>query len=341
PDGRLLAVGPRAHIWKPNGSIFYSEIKHPRVGFSGQKVQWGWSPVASCLVDIYPGMSGALSVTVLPPEDPQAVSHHVLMRGGVRNFSFSPDGASLAVFTNEGEPAVQIIDLQSNVMDKVMTLPEQTCCVTFAGWADSDVLFWAEPSGFVAGGGWKLQGVGLGGSVRLYAPTMYPDPRAIERCGDDVVAIVGEAASNQAPPVRRYLKRLRPDRFPRNLYRNGDAQAWPACDPAGQLALVVLKGKGYNADGQIQIVKDGEALKRFSFPTIPSHLDWGPAGTGLVFLVPERERCHLWIIKTSDTPERLDVAVPCRSMDTSDPWDWSVTPPDGLPARRWIFSTQS
>lgn len=344
PDGSFIGEGPEGHIYSVERDRYLDRLLHDGVESYHKKVRWGWSPIANCVLDVPARYPGALGLTVFSG-DGVGWNERVLFKNGVSSFAYSPDGKQLAVYMHDGARfGIHIVDLVTNEVHEVVEFGATQCCFNFAGWTagGKQVLYWAHPSGPVPGGGWKLEGVGMERKNQVFARTMVPDRDHLAPCGGWLFGIVGESMSSESPELRSVLKVLVPRNQPDEVYQlpNLDASTAPTCGPTSDLAVVGVKGKGSNARFRLFILdEEKEVSRRIPLDGLPKEVEWGP--NAILFLVPSSERCHIWLVRDGGQPERLDTAVPCRSLEHSQSWDWSATPPDGLPVRRFLNNPRS
>ena len=345
PSGRVLAVGPQGLFWTPEGArVPIGDVQHGMV--VGARGRWGWSPIADCGAHI--DANGELLITAVDPgtstKGGLAVGAGIaLVRPAVESFSFSPDGRSLGLVIVDGRRReIWVADLERNNMAAVTRFPSSTCCVTLGGWTPdgAELLFWAASGASVSADGWLLQSVDPKNRRISSFTAVRVRPEFLERCAGALLGIVGgdrfdvgpmRLAELQAGAAPRYLTPASESHFRFSCTANGALIATPrgelrdGSDPVGSTSrteVTILR-----ADGS-EVITLTPAGMSDAAP------EWGPPGTGLIFVRLSDGAATVLFAAEGRTPTALGVSVSIPRPDSA--WhqvlDWSVTPPDGLPA---------
>lgn len=367
PSGRYLAAGSQGLMWTADGESVLAANGEFQHGFVWQSPAdpWGWSPVADCGLSIESGapgvrFGGALWVSSADP-DVTSLGRPLLDRG-VESFAYSRDGRRLGLVLKEGRVrSLWFAHLEQNRMVEVRRFVRHTCCIELAGWSpdDRDLLYWAGSGASVMADGWPLEGVNAWGKVSRYTPRtssrgfrlsngIFTEPDWIVNCGGRLVAPLG---GDRFPTSGRVISFLRPNRRPVRVSSGNFADVDPTCSPNGELIVVARSP----ALGNANVRPPQEALYLLS-ATDPRNADplrpiteeggpsegspeWGPPHTGILYLSRLRGSAdpELWFIaEGSSQPRSLGLTVSCaRALGPCNPtmlYDWSATPPDGLPA---------
>lgn len=100
PSGRFLATGDQGLFWRRDGSqVLYSngEFGHGMVSLT-PRAPWAWSPIADCGMSIEEGTLYASTI------DPFVSGTGIaLIKGGVTEFAFEPNGLALRFSVAEGD----------------------------------------------------------------------------------------------------------------------------------------------------------------------------------------------------------------------------------------------
>lgn len=345
PSGQVLAVGPQGLFWTAEGArVFGGDFQHGMV--AGARGRWGWSPIADCGVQI--DEDGELLITAVDPSTSTtgrlAVGAGIpLVRPTVESFAFSPDGRSLGFVIVDGRRTeIWVADLEKNTMAAITRFPSSTCCVTLGGWSadGAELLFWAAPGTSVSADGWLLQSVDPATRRISSFTAVRVHPELLERCAGDLLGIVGGDRFDVGP---MRLAKLRAGAAPSYLTPRTESHFGFSCTSNGAL-IATARGE----------VRDGSEAVRSTTPTeitilradgsevitlTPAGMsdgvpEWGPPGTGLIFVRLSDGAATVLFAAEGRTPTALGVSVSIPRPDFA--WqqvlDWNATPPDGLPA---------
>ena len=345
PSRRVLAVGPQGLFWTTEGArVPIGDIQHGMV--LGIRGRWGWSPIADCGIHI--AQNGELLITAVDSSTATtgglAVGPGIPLVGPtVESFAFAPDGRSLGLVIVEGKRrAIWVADLERNKMTEVTRFPSSTCCVTLGGWSPdgAELLFWAASGASVSADGWLLQSVDPETRRISSFTALRVRSEFVERCAGDLLGIVGgdrfdvgpmRLGELQAGEGPSYLTPRTESHFGFSCTENGALIATArgdvrdGSDPVGspsQTEVTILR-----ADGSEVITLTPEGMT-------DAAPEWGPPGTGLIFVRLSGGDATVLFAAEGRTPTALDLSVSIPRPDSA--WDqvldWSATPPDGLPA---------
>lgn len=331
PSGRYVAIGPQGLFWTAEGEQVIhmnGEFQHGIV--QGRSGRWSWSPISDCAVEIE-DQDGRL---LLAHIDSRITLFGLeLVRRDVESFAYSHDGRQLGLVIREDRVAsLWIADLTRSRMDEVRRFQRATCCIALAGWSpdDRDLLYWAGSGASVMADGWPLEGIDAQGRVREYEP-MITDPRYLEECGGRLLAVLGGGRGQLPEFATRRLSFIQPGRTPERLTPVSVVTHWPTCAPGGRL-VAAIEARDTDSPGRLVVLDEaGRVRQRFEVmgATIP---EWGPGGTGVLFAQrPSSGPCMLWFAPEGAGPRSTGLSVSCRRVYLPRMYDWSATPPDGLP----------
>ncbi len=345
PSGRVLAVGPQGLFWTADGTrVLGGDVQHGMV--RGTRGRWAWSPIADCGVHI--DERGELLVTAVDPSiaTPGGLSVGVgipLVHPEVESFAFSPDGRSLGLVMIDGRRRdIWVADLERNTMAEVVRFPSPMCCVTLGGWSPNsdELLFWAAPGGSVSADGWLLRAVDPGSGRISALGALRVRPEFLERCAGDLLGIVGGDRFDVGP---MRLAELRMGADPRFLTPGDESHFYLSCTPSGTLIATaraqVVDGSapvGSTPRSELTILRaDGSEVVTLTPEGLSDVApEWGPPGTGLVFVRLSDGDAMVWFAPEGGGPTSLGVSLRAPTPDFA--WqrvlDWSVSPPNGLPA---------
>jgi hypothetical protein len=318
PSGRYLAAGSPGLLWSARGNI----VLHPNQEFQHGLVQdsegaWAWSPVADCGVAIEG--DGSLWATIV---DDAYITP--LVQRDVEMFSFSPDGTRLGVvLERDGRRSMWIVDLAKGTRHLVRRFTPDVARVAFGGWTPEGrgLLYWAIPGGS-KGKAALLRSVDIQGRVDRWGNTVV-SKHALARCG---TRLLGLLEAN--PGVRTRLASLRRNKDPIRL-SGPRVQSAITCSPNDRFIVadrggrLVLLGRRGDFIGTMTVVETPNGQWSESLP------EWGSVGTGVVFM----RSMHL-VTFVSYVPEGGDARLVLQVRFPASPgaaFDWSATPPDGLP----------
>ena len=345
PSGRVLAVGPQGLFWTPEGaSVPLGDVQHGLV--VGARGRWGWSPIADCGVHI--DENGELLIAAVDPNTSTkgrlAVGAGLpLVRPTVESFAFAPNGRSLGLVIVEGKRReIWVADLERNTMKAITRFPSSTCCVTLGGWTPdgAELLFWAASGASVSADGWLLQSVDPETRRVSSFAAVRVRPEFLERCAGDLLGIVGGDRFDVGPmrlgelqvgAGPSYLTPRTESHFSFSCTANGALMATArgavrdGSDPVGstsQTEVTILR-----PDGSEVITLTPEGMN-------DAAPEWGPPGTGLIFVRISGDDATVLFAAEGRTPTALgmSVSVPRPDIAWQQVLDWSATPPDGLPA---------
>ena len=331
PSGRFIAIGQQGLFWTSAGEVVLfanEEFSHGLV--QGSTGKWSWSPIADCGIGIEDDFDGALQANHI---DPGVAANVRLVNRGVESFVFSRDGRRLGLVLKEGRiRSIWIVDLAGNRMHEVRRFQRAMCCINLAGWSidDRDLLYWAAPGVSVAADGWELRSVSSDGSSARWGATL-PSPDALEFCGDRLLAIVGGDRFRQ----NNRLAMLRRNRPPLLIAPRANHSEL-TCASSGSLVTVVRNGRLVLLDGNgafVRFLTQVETANGVFGESLP---EWGPPGTGILFERHMHLIRQLWYIPEGGTTRFLAHLLAHRRLlvrhHPGALFDWSATPPDGLPA---------
>ena len=215
--------------------------------------------------------------------------------------------------------------------------PEGQCCVVFAGaWLDNESpLLWIGPGVSVMADGAELDA--LNGdengraSLSKIAAAIVPDPTYVARCGDSLVAVVGGGRPYPTISHKR-LATIAPGEQANYLTPQREAYQSPACSPDGAYVAAVAAPDGTGgAEGHVTIVSaSGGVVQRLTSGSGEGDYspEWGPSGTGVLFgRKPSGSTdMTLWYVPEGSSPRATSIHA--------SSFDWSATPPTGLPAEK-------
>lgn len=325
PSGRILAVGPQGLFWRPNGTLVsIGDVQHGLV--EGRRGTWGWSPLADCGVQV--SESGALHAVAANPF--VAGVGTVLIEDGVESFSFAPDGQKLGLVLKDGnDRSIWIADLVRNRMHQARDFPRHTCCISLGGWTPSgdELLFWAGSGASVMADGWLLESVGGGGEGHEWGTTI--PSASLAECDKRLLGVVGGDRHGRGGR----LAVLRSNQSERFLTDKRDRVSAFSCSPddryfvaQSDARLALLDSTGTRVRYLTDIDTPNGQFSEFA-------PEWGPPRTGILFVRGLHLVSQLWFIPEGAATER-----PVVDLELSGRWnahslfDWSVTPPSGLPA---------
>ena len=340
PSGQYLATGPQGLFWEPDGTrvLFANgEFSHGAVS-TVPRGTWGWSPVADCTVSIESGGLFAASVDPLV-----TYTGAELVRQGVESFAFAPDGRALGIVIAESKRrSIWVADLIANKMTEVTRFPSPTCCVTLGGWTPdgAELLFWAASGASVSADGWLLQSVDPETRRVSSFTALRVRPEFLEHCAGDLLGIVGGDRFDVGP---MRLAQLRAGSAPRYLTSANESHFGFSCTPNGAL-IATARGEVRDGSDQVGSASPTEVtiLRRDGSEVITltpagandAAPEWGPPGTGLIFVRLSDGDATVLFAAEGRTPTALgvSVSVPRSDYEWQQVLDWSATPPDGLPA---------
>lgn len=346
PSGRVLAVGPQGLFWTPDGArVPAGDVQHGMV--VGLRGGWGWSPIADCGVHI--AANGELLITAVDPgtttKGRLAVGAGItLVRPAVESFAFAPDGRSLGLVIVDGKRrTIWVADLERNTMKAITRFPSSTCCVTLGGWSPdgAELLFWAASGASVSADGWLLQSVDPETRRISSFTAVRVRPEFLERCAGDLLGIVGGDRFDVGP---MRLGKLQAGAGPSYLTPRTESHFSFSCTANGAL-IATARGEvrdgsdpvGSTSRTEVTILRtDGsEAITLTPAGTSDGAPEWGPPGTGLIFVRLSDGDATILFAAEGRTPTALGVSVSIPRPDSAlhQVLDWSATPPDGLPAR--------
>lgn len=340
PSGRFVAAGPQGIIWTADGRSILSangEFDHGIVWLT-PKALWGWSPIADCGLSVE---DGALLVSSV---DPAVTGLGLeLLHRRVGEFAFSPDGRKLALGLSFGiSGALGIADLGTGRINVFAGV-----CCTPLGWTpDGETLLYYRPQGpSLDADGIRVRGLSLAG--RRFDFGTHVTTRSIDSCGD--TPIVSVSGWRDVTDHAR-LGFLRPGQDPLFITDGRPSYMDATCSHDGSLIAAVrtpvLYGSGrfrwrdLLARRIVLLDEDGDPIRTIADDAAygDDYPDWGPPGTGLMFIRITREAPHeVWFVPEGSSPRFAGVEV-------TEPgyyygayaWqrvvDWSATPPTGLPA---------
>ncbi|MDQ3962559.1 MAG: hypothetical protein M3277_01375 [Actinomycetota bacterium] len=362
PSGRYLAAGSQGLMWTAEGESILAANGEFQHGFVWQSEAdpWGWSPVADCGLSIESGapgvrFGGALWVS---SADPNVTSlGQSLINRGVESFAYSRDGRRLGLVLREGRVrSIWIANLERNRMQEVRRFERVTCCITLAGWSPDgrDLLYWAAHGASIAADGWPLEGIDIDGERSRYTPrvsserfefeeVMLTQPDWLVSCGDRLLAPLG---GGRFPTDGRVVSFLRRNARPIQVGSGNFADVDPTCSPNGELIVVARSPAFGNANArpphQTLYLLDADArgdraLRPITDDAGPSEgsPEWGPPRTGILYLSRSPERVSFWYLAEGEAqPRALGIRLGLTEGGFGlrrDSYDWSATPPDGLP----------
>ena len=345
PSGRALAVGPQGLFWTPEGErVPIGDVQHGMV--LGIRGRWGWSPIADCGVHI--NQKGELLITAVDSSTATkgglAVGPGIpLVRPTVESFAFAPEGRSLGLVIVEGKRReIWVADLTRNTMTAVTRFPSSTCCVTLGGWTPdgAELLFWAASGASVSADGWLLQSVDPQTRRISSFTAMRVRPEFLERCAEDLLGIVGGDRFDVGP---MRLGELQAGSGASYLTPRTESHFNFSCTSNGAL---IATARGEVRDGseatrstsrtEVTILRaDGsEVITLTPAGMSDGAPEWGPPGTGLIFVRLSDGDATVLFAAEGRTPTALgvSVAIPRPDFVWHQVLDWSATLPDGLPA---------
>lgn len=346
PSGRVLAVGPQGLFWTPEGErVPIGDVQHGMV--LGVRGRWGWSPIADCGVHI--NEKGELLITAVDPSTTTKGRLAVgagtpLVRPTVESFAFAPDGRSLGLVVVEGKRrTIWVADLETNTMTAITRFPSATCCVTLGGWTldGAELLFWAASGASVSADGWLLQSVDPETRRISSFTAVRVRPEFLDRCGGDLLGIVGGDRFDVGP---MRLGKLQAGAGPSYLTPRTESHFSFSCTATGAL-IATARGEvrdgsdpvGSTSRTEVTILRaDGsEVITLTPAEMSDAAPEWGPPGTGLIFVRLSDGDATVLFAAEGRTPTALGVSVsiPRPNFAWQQVLDWSASPPDGLPAR--------
>ena len=358
PSGRYIAIGHQGLFWTNEGEIVLfanGEFSHGMV--QGSTGKWAWSPIADCGVAIEDDFVGALQVSHI---DPHLAAGVRLVNRGVESFAFSRDGRRLGLVLKEGRVrSLWIAHLEQSRMVEVRRFVRHTCCIELAGWSpdDRDLLYWAGSGASVMADGWPLEGVNAWGKVFRYTPRtssggfglpngIFTEPAWLVNCGGRLLAPLG---GDRFPSSGRLISFLRRDKRPIRVSSGNFADVDPTCSPNGELIVVARSPARGNANlrrppqKELYLMsasdaRNADALRPITEEGGPSEgsPEWGPPRTGILYTSRDRSRVSFWFLPEGPA-QRRPLGISLRLTEggfgiRDDAFDWSATPPDGLPA---------
>ena len=322
PSGTVLAAGPQGLFWRANGDeVFIGDVQHGLVQGSGGT--WGWSPLSDCGVHI--DQTGALHVAAA---NPHVVGAGRKLLEDVESFSYSPDGRRLGlVLEDGGARSIWVADLARNRLHLVRDFPRPICCISLGGWTPSGdgLLFWAGPGASVMADGWRLESVTIGGERERWGTTVPSGP--LERCGNTLIGLVGGDRFGEGARLAELIADG-PERF-----LTDESVPSFSCSPDSRFLVVQTE------NGLALRARDGSFIRYLTSIDTgngqwgESNPEWGPPRTGILFIRSMHLQTQLWFI-----PEGGRAEQPVLELKRWGKWnvrslfDWSATPPDGLPA---------
>jgi Tol biopolymer transport system component len=251
----------------------------------------------------------------------------------IENFAWAPDGRALVVDAGLLGPGglhamhFYLFDLLTGHIRRVAAL---FCCTTVAGWtADGrTIMYWTGEGTSAMENGSVLNGLTFGPRRRHFffsnpGPSRVgvPDPAYVTTCGSRVVDAIGDGRTHRTIANKR-LAEMSSHSAPRFLTPAGVAYVDPTCPSDGRFIAAVRFEEGATRDqGRLVLLdSDGAPVKDLtSGPLGDETPEWGPSGTGLIFV----RAGTIWFIPEGGAAR--STGVPSGSA-----WDWSATPPSGL-----------
>lgn len=346
PSGNVVAAGPQGLFWRTDGSrVLLGDVQHGMV--FDKRGLWGWSPISDC--GLQTDRDGHLYVTTA---NPQVVSDGVavttgapLLKRPVESFAFSPNGRLLALIINFHQRSVLgLADLKTGRV----TLLDAGCCLV--GWSpDSRIILryrWPN-SASIAFDGVRLRGIRISGRRSDFDATILPWRRSIFACGEQLLAI--EGGYRDVTDSKR-LAFLEPEQPPDYISPPEPAYMGASCSP-GATFIAAVSTPPIMERGPIRqrliysrrirlLTRTGDVVREVVDDPGwgDDHPEWGPHGTGLLFVRLHRGGApQVWFVPGGGTPRSLGLGVAQRGFTYGHyPWgrflDWSATPPSGLPA---------
>ena len=322
PTG-FLATGPKGLLWGGGESPY--ERGEQQVALSKEDATWAWSPVADCAATLTSGHLRLFRLGIPPTATP-------IIEDGVESFSFSPDGKQIALVVNrDGTRSLEMANLVTHRINAVKIFDEGTCCVALGGWtADSTAaLYWAGPGVSVMADGWPLESVSAESEVSKWGRTL-PQPNVLERCGTDLVALVGGDRFQQGNRVAR----LRAGGATTPLTPTGHYSAVTCSEDGGYFVTTGEDGiRLYRGDGtsMYELAPDPSDTNDPFTNLVP---EWGPPHSGVLVERQSHNYRQLWFIPEGGTARVLIQLSLNTKVPLTDLFDWSATPPQGLSTLR-------
>ena len=327
PDGRYLATND-GRIVTPAGKQAGS--------FEGD---WSWSPAADCVI-----ASGndkpELTVTTASGEKTR------LLARSPSGFSISPDGTRMALTLAHGPDAndVWIANLETGVVREVDRAASQGSFARLGPWTTDGaaVYYWRSDS--------ILRSVTTATPAErtIYAPTsntassrMPVDDDSLIECAGDPVGVIGSRPGPIAAKNRR-LAVLKPNAPPDVLTpSHGFVYAYPQCSPDGfYIAAVRGPARAGGTDRHVVVLdhQGGIVQSLTSGSGDDFNPEWGPAGTGLLFVQQSAPgEGEVWFAAEGHSASGTGISLSdsyapfTRKYGFESLIDWSATRPTGRP----------
>ncbi|MFN2595389.1 MAG: hypothetical protein ABR579_10935 [Actinomycetota bacterium] len=324
-SGKWL-LSSAGHLWTATG-----EDRGPM--FPAGSMKAAWSPSSDCAF----AMSADEKTLFVARPGHDAVE---FAEGDLSDFGVSPDGKHLVVTAFAGgdtsHALVELIGLEDHSLSSYDPGQGACCVVLASAWLDGDSpLMWVSPGTSVAADGWTLQAfeANAHGNARLtdVADEVIPAANGyVARCGDRLVAVVGGGRPYPALSHKR-LAVVSPGASQAYLTPHGQAFQWPSCSSDGNyIAAIGVADGGTVNDGHLVIVAaTGGVAQTLTSGNDLADFDpgWGPLGTGVLFgrASDSGKPWTLWYAPEGSSPKSTNIRTSPYA------YDWSVTPPTGLP----------
>lgn len=320
----LLATGPTGKLWTQEGDRVERGEVQLELARSKDAV-WGWSPAADCAAIIEDGRLSFSAFQGIPP------AGAVWIEEGTRAFSFSPDGTKIAIVISDARlrTSLWIGALNRQTAREVVRFPRGVCCVTLDEWApsSSEVFFWAGSGASVMADGAELRSVDLDGHRSKWGTTL-PRAETTRWCGERLLALTGGDRFQETNRISELLR----DHASGPLTSRGTFDAF-TCSPQGDLISDTNRRRLELRDANGAFMTFLTITSGPNGPLGESDPEWGPPGTGLVLRRAQHLVTMVWFVAEGGNVRSIEqLQQSSRRLDPSTMYDWSATPPTGLPA---------
>lgn len=324
--GGLLASGDQGKLWLARGSRY--ERGEQQVRLLREPGVWGWSPVDDCAATLVDGRLDLVAVGIPP-------ASVTIFEDRVESFSFSPDGRYLAVVRGpRRRHTLWVADLVRDRTREIRAFPRATCCISLGGWSPRGrhLLYWAGTGSSVMADGWPLRSIAPrspGGWMSApwgggKLPATLPRADLLARCDGRLLGLVG------GDRFQRRNRIAQIERGGRSLTARSDFSDL-TCSTDGRFIAAIRAGR-------TELLRsDGSLVTRLSEPTAGGGSDvtveWGPSRTGLLIVKEADAGLAAWFVPEGEREHLVTLfGPPPEDHSLKSTYDWSATPPDGLPA---------